>query len=301
LPALQTFGLPIRAVKPSPILNVRRNKNKKIKRTVCIDIKTIKCYFHIWINMIEERLKEKIISGMYITTRSTPVIWFGNYCKSQICTISLNPSDKEFYKQPKGVEDYVKIENLLKDKEERLCSRYKLNKNDNEQLNDDDIIIVKDYCNNYFQNRNYYKEWFDPFNDFLKEYGDYSYFDGSCVNLDIIQWATTPKWSGLSEDIREKHLNKDIHFLKYLLNNKDFKIIFLNGKSVVDTISEKFKLKLDEKKISYKNNKGKDKIIKIYLGKYNEAKVIGWNLYFQYTFKNIENIKIFSELIKKNT
>jgi len=30
LPALQTYGLLIRAVKPSPILNVMRNKTRKI-------------------------------------------------------------------------------------------------------------------------------------------------------------------------------------------------------------------------------------------------------------------------------
>jgi hypothetical protein len=250
--------------------------------------------------MVDKRLKEKIDPCLKITPRSTPVIWFGNYDKSIVCTISLNPSDKEFYKQPKKQKEYVRPENLLKGDEERLCSRDLLNKNDNEQLSDDDIKIVKNYCNNYFKNKNYYREWFDSLNDFLIEFGNYSYFDDSCVHLDIVQWATTPKWDGIDFDIKQKHLNNDLKIIKYLIDNKDFKIIFLNGRSVLDIISEYLMINLDKKNILYKNINDEERNINIYTGIYNNTKIIGWNKYFQRAFKNKDNIKIFSDLIKRN-
>ena len=237
---------------------------------------------------------------MNITPRSTPIIWFGDYANSKVCTISLNPSDREFYNKPKDQIDYVKPENLLKDKDERLCSREKLGKDDDQSLDDNDIKIIKDYCNNYFNNANYYKEWFDPLNNFLEEFGNYSFFNGSCVNLDIIQWATTPKWKGLSSINKEKLLKKDLNVLKFLLENKTFDIMFLNGKSVIKIVSDYLKIKLIYKSLSYKNNKNKEKKITIFSGMYNKTKVIGWNLYFQYTFKNISNIKVFCDLIKNN-
>jgi len=250
--------------------------------------------------MIDKRLKEKIDPTMQITPRSTPVMWFGNYEKSRACTISLNPSDREFYYKPKDQENYTIPENLLTGAEERLCSRERLHKRDCEELDDNDINIVKDYCTNYFTRNNYFRDWFNPLDTFLREYGGYSYLDGSCVHLDIVQWATTPKWDDLNPEIRQKLRHNDIEVLKYLLDHKDFEIIFLNGRTVADTVSEFLGVSLNMKTLAYENNDKKERSINIYSGIYGKAKIIGWNKYFQYTFKNINNIRIFCELLRKN-
>jgi len=67
--------------------------------------------------MIFERIKRKIDPNMYITPQTTPIVYFGNYDKAISCTISLNPSDKEFINNSKKLLDY--------DHKERLCSRKK--------------------------------------------------------------------------------------------------------------------------------------------------------------------------------
>ena len=92
--------------------------------------------------MIIERIKKNIDPNMCITPQSTPIIYFGNYQMSKACTISLNPSNKEFINN--------KLELLDNFSMERLCSRKKLNKKDEEELSDADANEVLLYCNDYF-------------------------------------------------------------------------------------------------------------------------------------------------------
>jgi hypothetical protein len=58
--------------------------------------------------MILERIKRKIDPGMYIVPQSTPIIYFGNYDAAKACTISLNPSNKEFVDDSKILLDKKK-------------------------------------------------------------------------------------------------------------------------------------------------------------------------------------------------
>ncbi|AEF83808.1 hypothetical protein TREPR_3649 [Treponema primitia ZAS-2] len=158
--------------------------------------------------MIIERLKQRIEPDMCITPQTTPIIYFGNYDKSKACTVSLNPSDKEFVNSSGCLLDI--------NHKERLCSRKKLNKNGNEDLTDAEAETVLEFCNNYFHLRPY-KSWFNQFDYFIKQFGNYSYYDDTCVHLDLVQWATSPKWDKVPQNIRQKHLDKDLPVLKYLL------------------------------------------------------------------------------------
>jgi hypothetical protein len=228
------------------------------------------------ITRIDARIKLPIQPNMGITPRSTPVIWFGNYERAKVCTISINPSDKEF--NPHSM----------------LCSRDDLKKNDNDPLDDNDAIKVKERCNNYFSG-NPYNVWFDAFEHFLSKFGGYSYYDGTCVHCDMVQWATTPKWSDLPADVKEKHIKNDLPILKLLLE-KDFEVMFINGRSVVDSVSEHLNIKLSIKPASINN-----KTIKIYTGEYKRTKVIGWNQPLQgAVFNNFDNIDILCDLIKRS-
>ena len=165
--------------------------------------------------MLIERIKRKIETGLCITPMTTPVVYFGNYEKAKVCTVSLNPSDIEF----------VNSRGILLDNanQERLCSRLKLNKKDDEELSDGEAEQVLQYCNGYFKLRPYL--WFNKLEHFIKHFNGYSYFDGSCVHLDLVQWATTPKWSDLDEDIKQKHIDNDKPVLLYLLK-KNLTIFF---------------------------------------------------------------------------
>jgi len=238
--------------------------------------------------MILERIKRPIENNLSITKQSTPIIYFGNYNKAKACTISLNPSDREFLD---------KNGNILSGTKERLCSRKKLGKKDADILNDSEANIVEKYCNDYFK-INPYKIWFNKYDHLIKKFG-YSYYNDSCVALDLIQWATTPFWNGLEENIKSIHLKNDLPVMEYLLE-KDFEVIFLNGGTVVSNVKIYLKnIYLIEKNAVFKNRNGNSKDIKIYIGSYKKIKVIGWSTYLQSaSIGGYENIDILSEIIK---
>jgi len=234
--------------------------------------------------MIIERIRRKIEPDMCIVPQTTPVIWFGNYEHSKACTISLNPSDKEFLDHKGKLLDNDKV---------RLCTRKKLNKNDSDELTNTEVEIVIDCCNKYFRTNPY--GWFTHFDNFIKRFG-YSYYEGSCVHLDLIQWATKPTWDTIPLKIKQKHLDTDLQVLEFLLNNKkDFEVMFLNGKKVAENVSEHLKVKLNNKTSFLMSNNGTQKRLEMYFGKYNEIQIIGWNLVLQYgvnqdaLYENIKN------------
>jgi hypothetical protein len=128
--------------------------------------------------MIIERIKRKIEPDMCITLRTTPVIYFGNYEKARACTISLNPSDREF----------LGNNGLLTGGRARLCSREDFGKCDDEELTESDAIRVKEAGDNYFD-RNLLYGFFDPFDIFLRRFWNYSYYSDTCARLDLVQWV----------------------------------------------------------------------------------------------------------------
>jgi hypothetical protein len=142
--------------------------------------------------------------------------------------------------------------------------------------------------------------WFKPFDFFIKKYGEYSYYDDTCVHLDLVQWATFKKWSELSSFVKQQHLENDLPVLKYLLNKK-FEVMFLNGKTVVDSVSDCLNVNLKQKSLQFINANGKTTELIIFHGKYNQIEVIGWNVYLQSaSVGGNENKQILCDLIKKN-
>jgi hypothetical protein len=241
--------------------------------------------------MIIERIKRKIDPEMYIVPQSTPIIYFGNYDAAKACTVSLNPSNKEFVDNSKK---------LLDEKnKERLCSRKMLNRADNEELNDDEAETVLRYCTDYFKLRPY-DMWFKPFNYFIERYGNYSFYNDNCVHLDLVQWATE-KWSKVPISIKQVHLNNDLPVLKYLLD-KDFEIMFLNGITAIENVRDCLNITLNEKVTVFRNTNDIETTLIIYQGNYKKIKVVGWNIYLQSpAVGGYENKSILCDIIKKVT
>jgi hypothetical protein len=242
--------------------------------------------------MIIERIKRKIDLGMYIVPQITPIIYFGNYDAAKACTVSLNPSNKEFTDN---------TDRLLDERNaERLCSRKKLNRADNDELSDDEANTVLKYCTDYFKLRPL-KSWFSHIDYFIKEYGNYSYYDGTCVHLDLVQWATYKKWNDVPNSIQRYHLKSDLPVLKYLLN-KDFEIIFLNGTTTVKNVRDCLDITLKEKSTVFRNTNGVERKLVIYHGKYNNIEIVGWNIYLQSPAAGgYENKSVLCDIIRKNT
>ncbi|GAB3690130.1 hypothetical protein GCM10027592_07190 [Spirosoma flavus] len=213
-----------------------------------------------------ERVSRVIEDNLNITKGSTPVPFFGNFNTSKSCTISINPSDNEFIKKSKsGISTFRK----------RLISRNDLNIKDNEIISMSDCEEVLKSCLNYFQN-DPYRLWFDKYNEFLNQF-DLSYYKGTVVHLDIVQWATTPFWQDLSNEVKNTLIYQDLPFLKMVLDDKNFEYIFLNGDTTVNSIKELLNLSfIIQRKVNFYNRR-----ITIYYGHYKNSKVIGWSGYLQ--------------------
>ncbi len=216
---------------------------------------------------IKELVKSPINETLQITKGTTPIPFFGDLEKSIACTISLNPSDREFYNQ-NGL--------LLERYESRLCYRKILGKKDNEELSEEDVEKVIEKCNSYFRN-NPYRLWFDKIEKFLSAFDDrLSYYTSTVVGLDLVQWATTPKWAEVPKMSKQILLEQGLPFLKELLIQKNFEYIFLNGKTAFSEISDHLHIPYKTKHV----NDGKNDF-DVYLGKYNNSNVIGWSIYLQ--------------------
>jgi hypothetical protein len=238
------------------------------------------------VDFIVERIKRPLnfnpLTYPVITPKTTPVIWFGDYFSAKACTISINPSAYEFVD---------KRGNILSGNKKRLHSR---TGNDTSELTQSEAINVLKSCNEYFHNNPYWDEnnarndWFGRFNRLIAKEG-FSYKDGSCVHLDLFQWATK-SWGTLDKNIQDELINDDKKTFERLLN-KDFKIMFLNGNEVIKTMLKYYKSNLKIKqigngKIEFRNKIGKNIDPLMYEGIYtndngHKILVIGWSLNLQ--------------------
>ncbi|WP_128547816.1 hypothetical protein [Larkinella soli] len=238
-------------------------------------------------NKILNRLGQSIPPNLSITPHTTPVAFFGDFDNASACTISINPSHCEFYNKT----------TILTGGKKRLISRKELNRHDSEELSQAEAKLVFDFCKNYFKTRPY-KGWFNKYDEFLKLFG-LSYYNGSTVHLDVVQWATTPLWSSLTETQRQILLKNDLPFLISLLE-KDFNLIFLNGNTVVSALQDFLGIQLVKKVAFFKPNSQSHAFrFNIYLGNYNNSKVIGWSPYLQSkAIPSYEDARQFAQAIK---
>jgi hypothetical protein len=218
--------------------------------------------------IITERIKRKIEDGLEITKGTVPILYFGNYNSAKACTISFNPSNKEF------LDDNGKF---LSDENKRFCNRKELGKKDNEELSDDDVKKILEYYNNYFLRNPY--PFFNRLESLISLF-DYSY-KKNCVNFNMVQWATDKFWTDLSKNLQNIHLTNDLQILEILLNdNRNIEKVFLNGDKVVSEFECCFNIGFDiydtEKSFMAGPHK---KVLKIYTGKYLGMEIIGWNIF----------------------
>lgn len=225
---------------------------------------------------IEHRIRQPIPDDLYVVENSIPVIFFGNFERAKIATISINPSDKEFLNDSKEelVGNLKRFETLTSLQTDSL-----------ENAPASKIEAVYSSCLNYFDTDKGqpYRRWFNTLENILKIL-KYSYYDSSACHLDLVQWATSEKWNKLDEDIRNRLLRSDVPFLKKQLEqNINIKTILLNGRKTLETVKQTLELNL--KPVNHKficKTRGNDKKYEMFEGTYrNNIKVIGWTAYLQ--------------------
>ena len=232
-------------------------------------------------SMIDERVIHRAMEEFpnidELVPFSTPVVSFGNPQTAEMVTVGINPSSLEFL-------EGKKVKKLLKPESKRLIDTEILNLKSPKSLSKEEAISVITGCYQYFDKNPY--EWFNHLEKYANNYFGYSYFrkegerQSSAAHLDLVQWATDPVWGGINNlTTRQNLLKSDVSFLRYQINSKQFKVVFLNGDQVTKHVTDNKILQIhDEIKIAFKTKNGSNTSIKAYKGVTPVgSKVFGWS------------------------
>jgi hypothetical protein len=226
---------------------------------------------------------------------ASPVIAFGNYKRSLIATVGLNPSNREFVDK-KG--------NELTGYEKRFQTLSSLKIDCWEALDENGFDLIERSWSDYFQ-VNPYVGWFKDM-DLIISGTNNSFFDidSKACHLDLIPFATQKKWAFLSKEQQNKLLKISAEVLKDVLINSDIEVLILNGRSVVNNFQQMMNIRLNVQEISdWSLKRSGDRQVKgvayngvlksiknVDLGR--EIKVLGYNHNLQSSFGITNELRI---------
>lgn len=164
-----------------------------------------------------------------VITWGSPVPLFGNLSFAKIATVGLNPSSREFVDES-GKE--------LRGSNRRFQTLNSLGLAQWDDIEQRHLKKIADSCQEYF-NRNPYDVWFKKLDNLISGTSMSYYFPSSqACHLDLIPFATSTKWTGLSTAQKNKLLKISGDSLATLLNNSSIKLLILNGSSVVANLQK---------------------------------------------------------------
>jgi len=227
------------------------------------------------------------------TRRAGVILWgcpvpsFGDLTKSEVATLGLNPSNKEF------VDDSG---NELSGAERRFHTLRSLGLETWRETDARHIDLILNSCKNYFF-RNPYDRWFRKLDAVVAGSGTsfYSQHAGAC-HLDLIPYATESKWTELTTQQKGWLTASAGDSLGLLLRDSPIQILILNGQSVVTTFEEISGITLKRKEQrtwSLPRQNGRDVIGISYVGETDEiaginlghkVRVLGFNHNLQSSF-----------------
>jgi hypothetical protein len=217
----------------------------------------------------------------YITPGSTPVVAFGNPMTANVATIGINPSSREFL-DAKG--------QLLPEENRRLADFQSLGIRSHTEINESVAKKVLEESNSYFRRDEYVYKWFEPLQTFVLDPVKASFRESTAAHLDLVQWSTAPVWGAIKDSkARDLLIQDDIRFLGELLRAASYKVVFMNGSTVVKTL-EKFGLVEIEQDGWTPLGKGTKKSA-LWKGRVigSDAVCLGWSLNLQHYQTTNEN------------
>lgn len=233
-------------------------------------------------NEIERRVVERAMATYpeigELIVGSTPVVSFGNPEIAEVVTVGINPSSNEFLIDGAGTP-------LLPSGKKRLVDTEILGIDSPKRLTEDEAIKVIQGCYEYFdeESHNPYMRWFSHLNTHVNAHLGVDYLKGSAAHLDLVQWATDPVWGGIkSVDTRKALLELDAEFLRYQLNAREYKVVFMNGREVKNQLVSTGIATIEiVEEISYKTTTGKVMPIEFFKGRTsNGSLALGWSKTF---------------------
>lgn len=176
-----------------------------------------------------DRLSDPKIKTTEVIEWGSPIPSFGNLASSRIATVGLNPSNREFVDE-RGIE--------LSGGDRRFHTLNSLGISHWNQLNNGHISSIVQLCFEYFS-RNPYDGWFKKLDNIISGTRMSYYFPSQeACHLDLIPYATSCKWTELSNQQRNLLLEISGDTLGILLKRSRIEILILNGQTVVDNLQK---------------------------------------------------------------
>jgi hypothetical protein len=123
---------------------------------------------------------------------------------------------------------------LLANAKRRLATRTSIGAQPMGELSRAQATAVVDDCAAYFQGNPY--RWFKRLDPILVAGLGQSYWTGGACHLDLIQWATDPLWSALTDAQRLALLREDEPFLFEQLSQPHLKLVLVNGRTALNGV-----------------------------------------------------------------
>jgi hypothetical protein len=211
-----------------------------------------------------------------VVQNSTPVVSFGDFRKARVATLGINPSDREF------LDTHGR---LLVSDEQRLPTTISIGTATTSNLSDEQVQEMLDGCSNYFH-RNPYMAWFGHLEKVLQPGLGASYRDGSACHLDLVQWATKPKWSSLDKQTQNVLLEDGTEHLRNQLLNEKISLVVVNGASVWNELKRTKFLKFEDVgRLTFSKN---NTPCTLRAGSLQGVKFLGWSTNIQNSFGGTE-------------
>lgn len=180
---------------------------------------------HTILTTLIDRLDSRVPSGAEVIMWGCPVPSFGDLNTARVATLGLNPSNREFVDE-RGEE--------LQGISRRFHTLRSLGLRTWAEADARHLRLILDSCSFYFC-RNPYDTWFRRLDQLVNGTGA-SFYDSerSACHLDLIPYATTRKWTDLSQRQRAALFATAADALALLLKDSSVRMLILNGQSVVD-------------------------------------------------------------------
>lgn len=154
------------------------------------------------------------------------MVSFGNPL-APVATLGINPSSGEFT-DGSG--------QLLDGDRRRLATLESLGASAGAALSREEAGRVVDQCAAYFSRNPYH--WFKKLDPILITGLGRSYWSGGACHLDLVQWATDPLWSGLTDMQRNELLRQDRPFLLEQLGQERLQLVLVNGRTALNGVAD---------------------------------------------------------------
>jgi hypothetical protein len=170
----------------------------------------------------------------------SPVPSFGDISRSKVATLGLNPSNREFMDRHG---------NELRGPSRRFHTLNSLGISSWCEATASHYDLIFKSCRDYFA-CNPYDTWFRQLDHIISGTAA-SYYEpeSAACHLDLIPFATTSKWTDLT-DVQKKtllHIAGDT--LGRLLHDSPVRLLILNGRSVVNQFQDMTGITLDKKEM----------------------------------------------------